>query len=182
MDKEIPVSARELAQRIWVLCKDFSKEFSESFMPEIKKSGFEINEENALDIRRGILVMNFWIISEALSAEKSLVDEVHNVWVDYSKNVMKSVTNDEAEIREFMLKDRNYLIERYEKYHNAMKKSDGDVTAALSMTILEHVFNKGNPDHRFVDAKLFIPVGIHIYSVLTRVSLYRKGFVIIENN
>lgn len=173
-NKKKKVSSKEMAGGLWMFCKKFSKGFQDDLISTLKETGIKLDEEQEIDIVFEIIKMNLWIISKALSADKDVLNELHKIYIYGHENLAKT----EEEKVAFPKQAEHDLNEVYAKYYNAWDDNSGGNQSILSLTILEQLLNKGNPNKQLLDARLTFFVNTHVLTMLKAVLDFRNGFEI----
>ncbi len=168
------VNHQQMAERLWIFCKKFSKEFYNSFTKDLKKIDMEINQKQQINFSREIVKMNLWIISKALTADKKILDELHKIYIFGHANLAET---GEDKI-DFPKQAEKELNETYQKYYETWDDNSGGNQSILALTILEQLLNNGKPDKKLVNIMLFSLINMHVLTTLKAVLDFRNNFEI----
>jgi len=178
-------NSKELAQGLLYLLKKFSDHFYKDFGQRVQTIlEVKLNEAQLTTLKREIYIMNMWIISKILSSDRKVLDELHKIYLLPHVNqnqINKWLKQKETEnLKNVLKQDESELNERYAKYYADWDDKSGGNQSILVMTMLEHLFNNGQPDKRFVDARLTFEVNAHILGMMKIIIDFRKGHEIID--
>ena len=178
-------TSKELAQGLLHSLKKFSDHFYEDFGQRAQTIlEVKLDEAQSTTLKREIYMMNMWIISKILSPDRKVLDELHKIYLLPHVNqnqINKWLEQKEAEnLKNVLKQDEGELNERYAKYYADWDDKSGGNQSILAMTMLEHMFNNGQPDKRFVDARLTFEVNAHILGMMKFIIDFRKGYEIID--
>lgn len=177
------VTAKEMSQALLYALTKFSNHFYNDFGAYVQaKYDFKLDATQLVTFKRQIYMINMWIISKALSSDKKVLDELHKMyllphvnqdqidqWLDVgeTENLKNVLRQDESELRE-----------RYIRYYSEWDDS-GSKSEILSLTMLEHMFNKGQPDNRLINADLFFRVNTHVLGMMKSIHNFRDNYELI---
>lgn len=178
-------TSKDLAQGLLHSLRKFSDHFYEDFGQRAQTIlGVKLDEAQSATLKREIYMMNMWIISKILSPDRKVLDELHKIYL--LPHVNQSEINEWLEqkkaenLKNVLKQDEKELNERYAKYYADWDDKSGGNQSILAMTILEYMFNNGQPDRRFVDARLTFEVNAHILGMMKFIIDFRKGYEIID--
>lgn len=176
MDKT-KVTAEEMAKGLSMFCKKFSKHLYEDFGVKAQGIlGIKLDEAQSVTLAREIWIINLWIISKVLSPDKKVLDELHKIYL-FSYEKMASTEQGKTN---FPKEAEKELHDRYKKYYDAWDDNSGGNQSILSMTMLEYMLNKGQPDKRFVNFLLTSEINSHVLGMMKAVLDFRKDFEITD--
>lgn len=178
-------TSKEFAQGLLHSVKKFSNHFYEDFGQRAQAIlGIELDETQSATLAREIYMINLWIISKILSPDKKILDELHKIYLLPHVNqnqIDQWFEQKETENLKNVLKhDESELHERYKKYYADWDEKSGGNQSILATTMLEYMFNKGQPDERFIRADLMFEVNTHILGMMKFIIDFRKGYEIID--
>jgi len=168
------VNHQQMAEGLWMFCKKFSKKFYNSFTKDLKRMNMEINQEQQINFSREIVKMNLWIISKALTADKKVLDELHEIYIFGHANLAET----EEDKINFSKQAKKELDKTYQKYYEAWDDDSGSNQNTLALAILEQLLNDGKPNKKFVNIMLFSLINMHILTMLGALSNFRNNFEI----
>lgn len=178
-------TSKEFAQGLLYALKKFSSNFYEDFGQRAQNIlGIKLDEIQSVVLSREIYMINLWVISKILSPDKKVLDELHRTYhlPHSNENQIKQWLKGKKteNLRNVLKQDENELRERYAKYYADWDDKSGGNQSILAMTMLEYMFNKGQPSKRFVDIRLTFQVNMHILGMMKSIIELRKEHEIID--
>ena len=181
------ITSKELAQGLTYALKKFSVHFYEDFGQRSQSLlGIKLDESQLITLKREIYMINLWIISKVLSPDKKVLDELHKIYLlpHVNENQIKQwLEQKETENLINVLKqDESELHERYTKYY-ANWNDGGSEQFILAHTMLEYMFNKGQPEigsNSLFDMALSRLVINHIYGMMNFIMNIRKKYAVVD--
>lgn len=180
---ETKTTTKELAEGLLYALSKYTNSFYEDFGTYVQAEydWIKLDETQTITLKREIYMINMWIISKVLSPDKRVLDQLHKTYLLPHVNQTKInqwLEQKETENLKGVLKqDERELNERYAKYYNEWDDS-GNKSFILATTMLEYMFNKGQPDRRLVNADLSSRVNSHILRMMMTILDFRKKYEI----
>lgn len=168
------VTQLQLAEGLWMFCRKWSKDFYAWFTKALDDMNFPLNQKSNMILTREIIILHFWIVSKALSPDKEILDELHNIYINGYENLAES-TDDKDTFKKFA--ERELQI-RYKQYYDAWHNDSGE-QIQLSTTILNNLLNDGKKE-KLLDFSLLTKVNTRVLLTLTYALEFRSKFEIIK--
>jgi hypothetical protein len=71
------VTSQEMGEGLWMFCRKFSNGAYQQIVPVLEQAGHAVPQDKQLDFSRELIMVNLWIISKALPADRAALDHLH---------------------------------------------------------------------------------------------------------
>jgi len=174
-DKE-NITSSEMALVVLDMIKKMSDSFYRELIPKIEKSGIKLDEARKALFIEEVIIINFWIVSKALSPDKKMLDELHKIYLHWRSFLIK--TEADSEIKEFIKKEEEKLNKRYKEYY---KHFDAKAEFVLALAMLENMINpKGLEKKKLTDIRLMFYISSYVFETIKTVLDLRRAIRITD--
>ncbi len=202
----IKTTSIDLAGGLLYALQKFANSFYEDVVQRAQEIlGIKLDEIQLVTLRREIYTINLWIISKVLSTDKKALDELHKTYLSPHSDCsflphlneeevcygsfVPHVNQEEIgqwikqkenqKLQEVFRQDKQELDDRYKIYYEEWD-DNSSMQNVPALTMLEFMFNKGQPDRRLVNFLLSTVININIYTTTKAILDVRKGYEISE--
>ncbi len=169
-------TTKELSQGLLYALVKFSNHFYEDFGARAMVAlEIKLDVAQLVTLKREVYMINMWIISKILSPDKKVLDEFHKAYL-FTHADMAQTEQKKIDFPKIAEKE---LHERYARYYSEWDDS-GSKSGILALTMLEYMFNKGQPDKRLINIDLFFRVNTHVFGMMKAMLDFRNGFEIVD--
>jgi len=169
-------TTKEFAQGLGYALVKYTNHFYADFGAyAMARYDIKLDEAQLVTFKREIYMINMWIISKVLSPDKKVLDEFHKIYLFAHADMAQT---EQGKIN-FPKVAEKELHERYTKYYSEWDDS-GSKSEILALTMLEYMFNKGQPDKRLINIDLSFRVNTHVLGMMKAMLDFRSGFEIID--
>lgn len=169
-------TSKDLAQGLLYALVKFTNHFYADFGAYAEtRFSIKLDEAQLVTFKREIYMINLWIISKVLSSDKKALDEFHKAYLFANAEMAQT----EQGKNDFPKVAEKELRERYKKYYAEWDDS-GSKSEILALTMLEYMFNKGQPDKRLINIDLFVRVNTHVLGMMKAILDFRNRYEIVD--
>lgn len=165
------ISSREMADVLWMFCKDIAKKTCDRNVSLFKAAGVSLdNNETAMSIFLEQFILELWVIFRMFAANETTLDHLRQQYCLVYSKMHSADSNRQRELSEHANK---LLTARFEEYSGSWNEKDAANQVLLATHVIENMVGKGQIDWaRTLD--LIVAVQIDISMVLELVSECRN--------